>query len=56
MGKANKTPMFSDRPITSTTAVEVSKLVLKSTGYEKLRITAAVSILDDGGSRHPMLF
>jgi hypothetical protein len=56
MGKADKTPMFSDRPTTSATEVKVSKLMLKSTGYEKLRITATVSILYDGGSRHPTLF
>jgi hypothetical protein len=44
MGKADKTPIFSVRPTTSTTEVEVSRLVLKSTGYKKLRITVTTSI------------
>jgi hypothetical protein len=55
MGNTEATPVFFDMPANTTVDIKGSKSVLDTTGHEKLRITAMVSVLADGRKLTPFV-
>jgi hypothetical protein len=56
MGNADETPVFFDMPANTTVDTKSSKsLFVKTTGYEKLRITVILSVLAYGRKLTPFV-